>query len=85
MTTFLYFVFYAWIIGVVLFAAISFAAIKTLGGRESFTIFFNRMQGTRYEPHHIDWALTLATIFWPQVVATQIFKVKTRHLRREDG
>lgn len=73
MTTLLYIGFYAWLIGAIVFALILFAGVKLLGGREGFTEFFNKTQGKNYEVHHIDWALVISVVFWPQTIVTTIF------------
>lgn len=83
MTAVLYVMFYAWLLGAIFFAAIFFACIKMMGGKEEFTAFFNKMQNTRYQPHHIEWALVLATVFWPQVIASHIFNTKTASSREK--
>lgn len=77
MTTILYIMFYAWLLGAIFFAAIFFAAMKIMGGKKNFTEFLNHMQGSSYEPHHIEWALVIATVFWPNVIVSSIFKAKT--------
>ena len=72
MTTLLYIGFYVWLAGAILLGTFMFAAIRIMGGREEFTLFFNKMQDKNYDVTHIDWALVIAVTFWPQTLAAAL-------------
>jgi hypothetical protein len=82
-TTLLYLGFYVWLLGVIFFTAIMLVALRMLGGRENFTEFFNKTQGQNLAVNHIDWAIVIAVIFWPHVIASTLLKKSVENRERE--
>lgn len=77
MTTFLYILFYGWLIGVILFGILMIASVKIIGGREEATKVTNLLQGRNYQTHHLEWALVISVVFWPHTIAATILNSVT--------
>jgi hypothetical protein len=60
-----------------------FVCLVMLGGRENFTEFFNKTQGQNLAVNHIDWAIVIAVIFWPHVIASTLLKKSVENRERE--